>query len=81
MSTKRDYRSRATLRSLRGDDRPCANLRKHVMTLHQWLGIAIFLLLVGFFVFAFRQGEKVRPSGRDANKDIENIPPASDHHP
>jgi hypothetical protein len=51
------------------------------MTLHQWLGIAILLLLVGFIFFAFRQGEKVRPSGRDPNKDIENIPPASDHHP
>jgi hypothetical protein len=35
------------------------------MTLHQWLGIAIFLLLAGFFVFAFRQGEQVRPSGRN----------------
>ncbi len=31
------------------------------MTLYQWLGIAILLLLVGFVVFAFRQGEKVRP--------------------
>jgi hypothetical protein len=51
------------------------------MTLHQWLGIAIFLLLAGFFVFAFRQGEQVRPSGRDPNRDIENIPRASDHHP
>jgi hypothetical protein len=51
------------------------------MTLHQWLGIAIFLLLVGFFVFAFRQGEKVTRSGRDPNKDLGNIPPASDHQP
>jgi hypothetical protein len=24
------------------------------MTLHQWLGIAMLLLLAGFFVFAFR---------------------------
>jgi hypothetical protein len=51
------------------------------MTLHQWLGIAILLLLVGFAFFAFRQGEKVRPSGRDPNKDLANIPPSGDHHP
>jgi cbb3-type cytochrome oxidase subunit 3 len=35
------------------------------MTLYQCMGIAILLLLVAFVVFAFRQGEKVRPSGRD----------------
>ena len=51
------------------------------MTLHQWLGIAILLLLVGFFFFAFRQGEKVRPSGREPNTDLEKIPPPSDHRP
>jgi hypothetical protein len=51
------------------------------MTLHQWLGIAIFLLLAGFFVFAFRQGEKVRPSGRNPDDGLANIPPPGDHHP
>jgi hypothetical protein len=39
--------------------------RRHMMTLHQWLGIAIGLCLAGFVFFAFRQGEKVKPSGRD----------------
>jgi hypothetical protein len=34
-----------------------------MMTLHQWLGIALGLLVVGFIFFAFRQGEKVKPSG------------------
>jgi cbb3-type cytochrome oxidase subunit 3 len=36
-----------------------------MMTLHQWLGIVLGLLLVGFIFFAFRQGEKVKPSGRN----------------
>jgi hypothetical protein len=44
------------------------------MTLHQWLGIAIGLLLVGFIFFAFRQGEKVKPSGRDPNKGLDDLP-------
>jgi hypothetical protein len=51
------------------------------MTPDQWLGIAILLLLVGFIFFAFRQGEKVSPSGRDPNESLANIPPSSDHHP
>ncbi len=50
-----------------------------MMTLHQWLGIALGLLLVGFVFFAFRQGEKVRPSGRDPDPGIAESPPSSDH--
>ena len=38
-----------------------------MMTLHQWFGIALGLLLVGFIFFAFRQGEKVKPSGGTPN--------------
>jgi cbb3-type cytochrome oxidase subunit 3 len=38
-----------------------------MMTLHQWFGIALGLLLVGFIFFAFRQSEKVKPSGRNPN--------------
>jgi hypothetical protein len=49
------------------------------MTLHHWLGIALGLLLVGFIFFAFRQGEKVRPSGRDPNAGIADDLPSSDH--
>jgi hypothetical protein len=52
-----------------------------MMTLHQWLGIALGLVLVAFIFFAFRQGEKVRPSGRDPNAGLSDIPPPSDHHP
>jgi cbb3-type cytochrome oxidase subunit 3 len=33
------------------------------MTLHQWIGVTIGLLLVGFIFFAFRQGEKVKRAG------------------
>ena len=40
------------------------------MTWHQWLGIALGLLLVGFIFFAFRQGEKVKPSGRDPSASV-----------
>ena len=40
---------------------------RYMMTLHQWFGIALGLLLVGFIFFAFRQGEKVKPSGRNPN--------------
>jgi hypothetical protein len=39
--------------------------KRDMMTLHQWLGIALMLCLGGFIVFAFRQGEKVKPSGRN----------------
>jgi hypothetical protein len=51
------------------------------VTLQQWLGIALGLLLVGFIVFAFRQGEKVKPSGRDPDAGLSDIPPSTDHHP
>jgi hypothetical protein len=51
------------------------------MTWHQWPGIALGLCLVGFIFFAFRQGEKVKPSGRDPNAGLSDIPPSTDHHP
>jgi hypothetical protein len=50
-----------------------------MMTLQQWLGIAIALLLGGFIFFAFRQGERVKPSGRDPNAGLDNIPPSGDN--
>jgi hypothetical protein len=49
------------------------------MTLQHLLGITIGLLLVGFIFFAFRQGEKVKPSGRDPNKGLDDIRRLSDH--
>jgi hypothetical protein len=52
-----------------------------MMTWHQWLGIALGLLLVGFIFFAFRQGERVKPSGRDPNAGLSDIPPSTDHQP
>jgi hypothetical protein len=48
-----------------------------MMTWHQWLGIALGLCLAGFIFFAFRQGEKVRPSGRDPHAG--EIPFSGDH--
>jgi hypothetical protein len=33
-----------------------------------WLGIPLLLLVVGFIVFAFRQGLSVKPSGKDPNQ-------------
>jgi hypothetical protein len=48
-----------------------------MMTWHQWLGIVMGLCLVGFIFFAFRQGEKVKPSGRDP--DAGGIPFSGDH--
>jgi hypothetical protein len=44
-------------------------LKAH-MTLHQWLGTFALVLLVSFFVFAFRKGEKVRPSGREDRESV-----------
>jgi hypothetical protein len=46
------------------------------MTLHQWLGIAIGLVLAGFIFFAFRQGEKVKRSG---SYDAGTISDGGDH--
>jgi hypothetical protein len=37
------------------------------MTIDQWMGIAVFLALLAFIVFAFVKGDKVKPSGRDPN--------------
>jgi cbb3-type cytochrome oxidase subunit 3 len=48
------------------------------MTLHQWIGVTIGLLLVGFIFFAFRQGEKVKPSGRENNKGLDDVPSTRD---
>ena len=38
------------------------------MTLSQWFGIAIGVALAAFIVFAFRQGQSVKPSGKDPNQ-------------
>jgi hypothetical protein len=38
------------------------------MAISQWLGIGAAALLVVFIAFAFRQGERVRPSGNDPNR-------------
>jgi cbb3-type cytochrome oxidase subunit 3 len=40
------------------------------MTLHQWFGIFAGMLLLAFLVFAFRQGQKVKPSGREDRDSI-----------
>jgi hypothetical protein len=48
------------------------------MTAAQWLGIGMMALLVAFAAFAFRQGEKVKPSGRDPNKGLDDVPPMRD---
>ena len=38
------------------------------MTSSQWIGIAIGVLLAAFIVFAFRQGQSVKPSGKDPSQ-------------
>jgi hypothetical protein len=35
------------------------------MSLHQWLGVGAVLVLVAFVVFAFRQGQRVKPDDRE----------------
>ena len=34
------------------------------MTLQQWLGAMVGVALIAFLVFAFRQGQKVKPDDR-----------------
>ena len=46
-----------------------------VMTLHQWLGLSAVVLIVGFAIFAFRQGFKVKPDPN--NKDLGGLPPGA----
>jgi hypothetical protein len=36
------------------------------MTLPIWLQISILLVMLGFIVFCFRQGEKVKPNPKGA---------------
>jgi hypothetical protein len=38
------------------------------VTTSQWVGIAIGVALAAFIVFAFRQGQSVKPSGKDPNQ-------------
>jgi hypothetical protein len=35
------------------------------MSITQWLAIGLGLVLLAFLVFAFRRGERVKPSGND----------------
>jgi hypothetical protein len=35
------------------------------MTVHQWLGVIGLVALFGVIAIAFRQGLRVKPSGRD----------------
>jgi hypothetical protein len=37
------------------------------MTLHQWLGLAALAAIVGFVIFTFRQGFKVKPDPNNRN--------------
>ena len=48
------------------------------MAASQWLGIGMLALVVAFAAFAFRQGEKVKPSGRDPDKGLDDVPPTRD---
>jgi hypothetical protein len=43
------------------------------MTLHQWFGLSSLILIVGFVVFAFRQGFKTRPDRN--NRQDGGMPP------
>jgi hypothetical protein len=43
------------------------------MTAGQWLGIGMMLLVVAGAAFAFRQGEKVKPSRDDPYRGDSNI--------
>ena len=47
------------------------------MSLQQWLGIGAGILLVGFIVFAFRQGQKVKP-GHNPDDSLAGGGPGSD---
>ena len=38
------------------------------MTLHSAVALGCAFLLLGFIVFAFRQGTKVKPSGRSVDE-------------
>jgi len=38
------------------------------MMLHQWLGLSAVVLIVGFAIFAFRQGSKVKPDRNNENR-------------
>jgi hypothetical protein len=35
------------------------------MTLSQWIGTGVGAALAAFIVFAFRQGQSMKPSGKD----------------
>ena len=43
----------------------CSNYRKAEAMAHTLLGITILLVLAAFIRFAFRQGQKVKPSGNN----------------
>jgi hypothetical protein len=43
------------------------------MTLHQWLGLACTLAIIGFVVFAFRKGKSVKPDKNRRTEDWPNI--------
>jgi hypothetical protein len=38
------------------------------MTLSQWIGIGVGVALAAFILFAFRQGQSVKPSGKDPSQ-------------
>lgn len=42
------------------------------MTTDRWLGLAAAAFLISFIVFAFRQGLKVRPSGRNTRDGVDD---------
>ena len=43
------------------------------MTLHQWLGVACTIVVIGFVLFAFRQGKSVKPDKNRKSEDWPNI--------
>ena len=52
------------------------------MTSSQWTGVGAAILLVGFIIFAFRQGLKVKPN-KDAKDNWQSFggPPSSGDNP
>jgi len=37
------------------------------MTVHQWLGLSALVVIVGFVIFTFRKGFKVKPDPNNRN--------------
>jgi hypothetical protein len=72
-----DFATIFTARSKRANE---AARSEDSMTFTQWIGVGATIIFVGFIIFGFQQGLRVKPN-KDARDKWVGLPPSGDNPP